>query len=37
MIKRKNVLAENMLRFGPKNLTKSQVAALRRLIEQQTT
>ena len=36
MIKRKNVLAENMLRFGPKNLTKSQVAALRRLIEQQT-
>jgi hypothetical protein len=37
MIQRKNVLAENMLRFGPKNLTKSQVASLRRIIEQATT
>jgi hypothetical protein len=36
MIQRKNVLAENMLRFGPKNLTKSQVASLRRIIEQST-
>jgi hypothetical protein len=30
----KNILAENMLRFGPKNLTESERKNLQRLFEQ---
>jgi hypothetical protein len=34
MIKRKNILAENMLRFGVKNLTESQVKYIKLIMEQ---
>jgi len=34
MLKLKNLLAENMIRFGSKNLTESQKRNLQRLIEQ---
>jgi hypothetical protein len=37
MIKRKNILAENMLRFRSKNIAAEEAAAIRKLIEQQTT
>lgn len=33
MIRLKNILAENMLRFGPKNLSESDIRNLRRLTE----
>jgi hypothetical protein len=36
MIKRKNILAENMLRFRSKNIAAEEAAAIRKLIEQQT-
>lgn len=36
MIKRKNILAENMLRFRSKNIAAQEAAAIRKLIEQQT-
>ena len=36
MIKRKNILAENMLRFRSKNIAAQEEAAIRKLIEQQT-
>jgi hypothetical protein len=34
MIKRKNILAENMLRFRSKNIAAQEAAAIRKLIEQ---
>jgi hypothetical protein len=37
MIKRKNILAENMLRFRSKNIAAQEAAAIRKLIEQVTT
>ena len=36
MIKRKNILAENMLRFRSKNIAAEEAAAIRKLIEAQT-
>lgn len=36
MIKRKNILAENMLRFRSKNIAAQEEAAIRRIIEQVT-
>jgi hypothetical protein len=36
MIKRKNILAENMLRFRSKNIAAQEAAAIRKLIEAQT-
>jgi hypothetical protein len=36
MIQRKNILAENMLRFRSKNIAAQEEAAIRRIIEQQT-
>jgi hypothetical protein len=33
MIKRKNILAENMLRFRSKNIAAQEAAAIRKLIE----
>jgi hypothetical protein len=36
MIRLKNILAENMLRFGPKNLSESEKRNLRRLTEDVT-
>jgi hypothetical protein len=36
MINRKNILAENMLRFRSKNIAAQEEAAIRKLIEQQT-
>lgn len=36
MIKRKNILAENMLRFRSKNIAAEEAAAIRKLIEQVT-
>ncbi len=37
MIQRKNILAENMLRFRSKNIAAEEAAAIRKLIEQVTT
>jgi len=37
MINRKNILAENMLRFRSKNIAAEEEAAIRRIIEQVTT